>query len=35
MLERLISYVKEHEGIEFKTLASVADEFRAANPLSA
>ncbi len=33
MLERLIAYIKEHEGVEFKTMASVADEFRVANPL--
>ena len=34
MLERLIGHIKEHEQIEFKTLADVADEFRAATPLA-
>lgn len=33
MLERLIDYMKSVDGIEFTTLAAVADEFRAANPL--
>ncbi len=35
MLERLIAYIKEHDGIEFKSLSTVAEEFRAANPLAA
>ena len=33
MLERLIAYIKQHAGVQFKTLASVAEEFRASNPL--
>ena len=33
MLERLIAYMKSVDGIEFTTLAAVADEFRAAHPL--
>ncbi len=32
MLERLIEYIKEHSGVTFKTLESVAEEFRIANP---
>ena len=35
MLERLIAYIKEHDNVEFKTLAQAAEEFRASNPLSA
>lgn len=35
MLERLIAHIKAHDGIEFRTLATVADEFRAAHPLAA
>jgi len=35
MLERLIAYIKQHPGIEFRTLESVAEEFRAAHPLAA
>jgi len=33
MLERLIGYLKQHDGVEFKTLATVAEEFRAVHPL--
>lgn len=35
MLERLIHYIKEHDGIEFRTLETVASEFREAHPLAA
>ncbi len=34
MLERLIGHIKEHENIEFKTLADVAEDFRHAHPLA-
>lgn len=34
MLERLIAYIKQHDNVEFKTLATVADEFREAQPLA-
>lgn len=33
MLERLIHHMKAHANVEFKCLATVADEFRSANPL--
>jgi peptidoglycan/xylan/chitin deacetylase (PgdA/CDA1 family) len=33
MLERLIAHIKEQANVEFKSLATVAEEFRAANPL--
>lgn len=33
MLDRLIDYIKGHDGVTFRTLAEVAEEFRAANPL--
>ncbi len=33
MLERLIAHMKSVDGIEFTTLAAVAEEFRVANPL--
>lgn len=35
MLERLIEYIEGHEGVTFKPLAQVAEEFRAAHPLPA
>ena len=31
MLERLIAYIRRHDGVVFRTLASVADEFRASH----
>ena len=34
MLERLIHHIRSHDGVEFKTLATVADEFRAEHPLA-
>lgn len=33
MLERLIGYIKEHDNVEFKTLATAAEEFRQSHPL--
>jgi peptidoglycan/xylan/chitin deacetylase (PgdA/CDA1 family) len=33
MLERLIAHMKRHENIEFSTLATVAEEFRANQPI--
>ena len=33
MLERLIQHIREREGITFKTMAEVANEFRHAHPL--
>ena len=33
MLERLIAHMKAHENIEFSTLATVAEEFRASQPI--
>ena len=33
MLERLIHYMKTHDNVEFKCLATVTDEFRSANPI--
>ncbi len=35
MLERLIQHIKQHEGVRFRTMASVAEEFRKTNPLEA
>lgn len=34
MLERLIEHMKSHSGVEFRTMAEVADAFRARHPLS-
>lgn len=34
LLERLIDYIKGHEGVRFRTLETVAEEFRSAHPLS-
>jgi peptidoglycan/xylan/chitin deacetylase (PgdA/CDA1 family) len=33
MLERLITHIKSHAGVQFRTMAAVADEFRASQPL--
>lgn len=33
MLERLVAYIKSHDGVEFTTLAQVADEYRASHPI--
>jgi peptidoglycan/xylan/chitin deacetylase (PgdA/CDA1 family) len=33
MLERLIDYMKAHEGVAFKTMSQVASEWRQTNPL--
>ncbi len=33
MLERLIRHIKSHDGVEFRTIADVAEAFRTANPL--
>lgn len=33
MLERLIQFIKEHDGVTFRTMDEVAAEFRTANPL--
>jgi len=33
MLERLIAYMKAHDGVEFRSIADVAEAFRASNPL--
>lgn len=35
MLERLITYMKHHDGVRFRAMAEVADEFRARRPLGA
>lgn len=34
MLERLINYIAEHDNVEFRTLADVADDFRSSHPLA-
>jgi hypothetical protein len=34
MLERLIEYIKGHEGVRFKTMGQVAIEWKQANPLA-
>ena len=34
MLERLIDHIERHEGVRFQTLASVAEQFRTAHPLT-
>jgi len=33
MLERLIAYIKQHDNVAFKSMATVAEEFRRAHPL--
>jgi peptidoglycan-N-acetylglucosamine deacetylase len=33
MLERLIAYYRGHESVQFRTLAQVAEDFRASNPV--
>ena len=35
MLERLIAHIKQHDGVTFKSLATVAEEYRASTPLTA
>jgi peptidoglycan/xylan/chitin deacetylase (PgdA/CDA1 family) len=35
MLERLVEYLKGHDGVQFRTMADVAAQFRAAQPLAA
>jgi len=34
MLEKLIEYMKGHEGVTFKTMGQVAAEWKKAHPLS-
>ena len=34
MLERLIEYMKGHDGVRFRTMADVAEEFRRSHPLA-
>jgi len=33
MLERLIEHMKEHDGVRFRTMADVAEDFRSGHPL--
>jgi peptidoglycan/xylan/chitin deacetylase (PgdA/CDA1 family) len=33
MLERLVQHIREHEGVTFKTMAEVAEEFRRTHPI--
>ena len=33
MLERLIAHIREHDGVAFRTMEDVAEEFRATHPL--
>lgn len=35
MLERLIAHIREHDGVAFRTMEDVAEEFRARHPLGA
>jgi peptidoglycan-N-acetylglucosamine deacetylase len=34
MLERMVEYMRRHEGVKFRTMSDVAEEWQQAHPLT-